>query len=251
MSIKTRDSILISGFRLLIASIAVLGSARAVILDRIAVTVGNDVITETEVNDEIRVTAFINGEPLDFSPASRRQAAERLVDQVLIRRDMQLSNWPQPESSEADKLLAQLKRQRFGSNAQYRQALARYGIKEVELKQHLLWQLAALRYTDYRFQPGIPQPDENLRAYLEEQTRARSAANARRAATAATHGQFHAGARTTHPRTDEVGSPPPAEKLGSAAPQDSNQRSIDEQMDAWLKDARSRTRIVYHEDAFR
>lgn len=183
--------------RIVLAFLALLGSGRAVLLDRIAVTAGKDVITESEIDEEIRVTAFLNKQPLDFSPAAKRQAAERLIDQDLIRRDMELTNGPQPEASEADKLLAQIKRERFANDAEYRQALARYGITGDELNKHMLWQLAALRYTEFR---------------------------------------FNAGNKTPQPRTDEDG-------LQTAG--------IDQQMDAWLKEERSRIRIVYHEEALK
>lgn len=229
---------------LVLALLFAQGAAQAVVLDRIAVTVGKDVITESEVEQEIRVTAFVNGEPLDLGPEARRRAAERLVDQELVRRDMQLSRWPQPESSEAAKLLAELKRQRFSGDAQYRQALGRYGIAETDLTQHLLWQLAALRYTSYRFRPGIPPPGQGLRVQLEQAAQARAEKNAqqhrRDAPQARTDEDGATVAQSTKPKGGTV-PPDPAARQGS----------VDEQMDAWLKDARSRTRIVYHEDAFR
>jgi len=229
---------------LVLAFCCALGAPAAIVLDRIAVTLGKDVITASEVEQEVRVTAFINGEPLDMSPETRRRAAERLVDQNLVRRDMHLSNWPQPEAAEAAKLLAELKRQRFASDAQYREALGRYGITETDLTQHLLWQLAALRYTNYRFRPGIPPPGKELRVQLERAAQVRAEKNAQ---------QHHRDGPQT--RTDEDGAriaqnPTPR---GAAVPRDPTpqQGSVDEQLDVWLKDARSRTRIVYHEDAFR
>ncbi len=126
-----------------------------VTLDRVAVTVDNYVITESEVLEEIRVTAFQNGAPLDLGPASRKQAAERLIDQQLIRNEMRLSGFRQPDVSKA---LAEFKEKRFhGDDGAYRAALKRYGLIEDELKSHLEWQAAALQFTDYRFGSGIDQ----------------------------------------------------------------------------------------------
>jgi hypothetical protein len=219
----------------------------AVLLDRIAVTVGKDVITERAVDREIRMTAFLNGTPVDLSPESRKQAAERLIDQGLIRHDMQLSEWPQPEASEAAKLLAEFKQQHFGGNdAAYRQALERYGITQAELEQHLLWQLAALRYTDFRFQPGIPAPTKALRQHLEQQTQARSAANAAESHPSSGDALRAGQTKPPVPRTDNSGAAPSA--AGQPPPGASG--NIDQEMDAFLKEARSRTRIIYHEEAF-
>ncbi len=193
--------------RLVLALMLAFGAGGAVVLDRIAVTVGKSVITETEVDQEIRVAALLNGDPPDFSADARRRAAGRLVDQELIRREMELSKWQPPETADAAKMMAQLKRERFPNEAQYRQALSRYGLSEAELLRHVSWQLSTLQYTDYRFQP-LPK-----------------------------------GEGAVHPRTDEAGAPPaPAQEASS---------KLDEQMDAWLKDARSRTRIIFREEAFR
>src|SRR5438046_1912632 len=74
-----------------------LAACRAEIIDRVAVVVGNSVITESEILREIRLTAFLNGEPLDFSPASKRKTAERLVEQRLIRIEADSSLYPPPE----------------------------------------------------------------------------------------------------------------------------------------------------------
>ena len=61
--------------------------ATAEIIDRVAVSVGNQVITEDQIGEEIRVTAFLNHETPDLSPAQKRRAAERLIEQALVRRD--------------------------------------------------------------------------------------------------------------------------------------------------------------------
>jgi hypothetical protein len=64
----------------------------AEIIDRIAVTVEKQVITESEIWRQIRITAFLNGEEPDFSSAAKRTMADRLVEQVLIRRELETSS---------------------------------------------------------------------------------------------------------------------------------------------------------------
>jgi len=211
----------------------------AVVLDRIAVTVGDDAITQQEVIEEVRVTAFLNGDEPDLSAEGRREAAERLVDQYLIRRDMHMTEFPQPEASQAVGLLARLKQDRFlGNQAAYEQDLKHYHVTEDQLKQHLLWQLAALRYTDFRFRPGTPPPQEPTRAHLEsnEQVRAANAANA---------ADGHPPARRTENAAKaEQRTQQPAVK--QALPSD-----VDQQLNLWLVQARSQTRIRYFEEAFK
>lgn len=128
-------------------------------LDRVAVVVGNTVITGTEVLQEARLEAFLNQATLDLGPVARRAAAERLVDQQLIRDEMRIGAYPQPSAAEIDDMLRHLKQERWATDAPYRAALLRYGIDEEQLRRHLAWQLSAIRFTDLRFSavPADPQ----------------------------------------------------------------------------------------------
>jgi hypothetical protein len=133
-------------------------SAAAAVVDRIAVVVADSVLTETEVLEEVRIVQFLNGDPLETGPAAKRAAAERLVDQQLIRGEMSVGSYPEPEPSQAEEMLKRLKDTRFRSEAEYRAALEHYGIAEEQVKRHLLWQLAVIRFTDLRFRAGLPPP---------------------------------------------------------------------------------------------
>src|SRR3954452_8778024 len=126
----------------------------AAVVDRVAVVVGNTVITETEVLQEARLEAFLNQAPLDLSAQQRKTAAGRLVDQQLVRNEMRIGSYPPPTPAEVDSMLANFRKENFANEQQYRAALEKYGITEDLLKQHLSWQLAAIRFTDLRF--GMP-----------------------------------------------------------------------------------------------
>ena len=126
-------------------------SLSAAVVDRIAVVVGKAVITETEVLQEARLEAFINQAPFDLSPQSRKTAAERLVDQQLVRNEMRIGSYAKPTPEEVDSMLRNFRQEHFTSASQYRAALQKYGVTEDQLKEHLSWQLAAIRFTDIRF----------------------------------------------------------------------------------------------------
>jgi hypothetical protein len=126
------------------------------VIDRVAVVVGNEVITESEVILEARLTAFFNRQPLDLSAAQRRAAAERLVDQQLIRSEMQIGGYPMPPETEGDAALRKYRQDNYSSVPAFRVSLAKYELSEDEVKRHLLWQAAAMRFTDQRFHLIIP-----------------------------------------------------------------------------------------------
>jgi len=138
------------------------------IIDRIAISAGNQVITEGQVEEEIRLTAFLNHEKPDFGVAERKKAAGRLIEQALIKRDMDLSRYPLPAPSEAEASLRDIQAT-YAPDLLYRQKLQEYGITEEALERRLLWQLTLLRFIDYRFRPAIQIPDADVKTYYDQQ----------------------------------------------------------------------------------
>jgi len=109
------------------------------------------------------MAAFLNQSAPDVGPEARRAAAERLVDQQLIRNEMRIGAYPQPTGAEIDDMLGNLQKEHFGGDeARYRAALTKYGISEDQLRRHIAWQLATIRFTDLRFSPAVAGiPDGN------------------------------------------------------------------------------------------
>ncbi|MGD0131011.1 MAG: hypothetical protein ABSE57_03150 [Bryobacteraceae bacterium] len=138
------------------------------IIDKIVITVANQVITQSQIDDEIRVTAFLNREKVDLSADARKQAAARLVEQALIKREMDISHYPLPELSDAGESLEALKAT-YSTESEFQNALQASGITADELTLRLWWQLTLLRFIDYRFRPGIQIPTADVQAYYRRQ----------------------------------------------------------------------------------
>ena len=128
------------------------------VIDRVAVVIGTQAITQSEVVREARLTAFLNQQPPDLNAAARRAAAERLVDQQLIRNEMQIGGYAMPGEAEGDAVLRKFRQDNFSSIPAFRAALEKYELTEDEVKRHLLWQAAALRFTDQRFHLAPASP---------------------------------------------------------------------------------------------
>jgi peptidyl-prolyl cis-trans isomerase SurA len=200
-------------------------SAAAEIVDRIAVSVGSKVITETDLDREIRITALLNNEKPDFSPANKRKSAERMVDQMLVRGELEASRYPPPSAADVEAAL-QEEKARFGNDAAYRRALAEYGVDEDDLKARLRWQLMLVSFIDVRFRPGIQIGDEEIRKYFDDHMRA--------------------GLMQAHP-----GQTPSLDEDRAGIEQTLISQAADQQGEQWLKEARRRTRIQYHDEVFR
>lgn len=203
-------------------------AGRAEIIDRVAVVVADRVVTQSEILLQLRLAAFLDGDPADLSATGRRQAAERLIEQMLVRREMELSRYPVPDPPEADALLARIRNQepRLESDEKLRAELERYELGEEDLRQQLLWQLTLLRFVEYRFRPAVAPSEDELKVYYEKQYVA---------------------------RWKQLSTQPVPSYLDSRAEIESvvTQRLLDDALDRWLKQARSQTRIRFREEVFR
>lgn len=205
--------------------IAVLiAAAHAEILDRVAVTVGKHVITEGDILLDLRIGAFLDQKPVDISGDQKRKAADRLIDQYLLLQEASTSRQILPTAADAHQLLDQVKAQ-YATETEYRAALARYGITEEQLSEHLLNGIRALRFTDLRFRPEVQLTDEDLHEYYDSMAAQWRRANPLQVPT------FEAS-------RDQI------EKLLT------DQR-VTQALDRWLGTTRSETQILYKESVFK
>lgn len=211
---------------LLAAVAAFCGASRldAVILDRIVVTVGPQVITQSQIVTDLRVSAFLDQKPVDLSPQARRADAGRLVDQILILQEAADSHFVLPSEADAERQVG-IEKAQFASPEAYREALAKYHITEGDLTAHMLDGLRALEFTDLRFRPEVQISEADLRAEYEK---------------------LAAEARQTN------AAPPPAFEASRPQLEQllTNDR-VTQALDQWLQMTRQEHNVQYREDAFR
>jgi hypothetical protein len=193
--------------------------APAEIIDRIAVAVDRRVITESEIMRQIRITAFLNNQQPDFSASNKRTTADRLVEQILVRRELESSRYAAPAS--ATSVSYEEMKTRFRDEAEYKQALARYGITDADVRGALEWQAALLEFVELRFRPGIQIPDSEMREYYEQQ-------------------------RTQNP--DKL---PAYEEAKEDIEKILTSQRVDNALDRWLGQARTQSSIRYTQEVFR
>ena len=138
------------------------------IIDRIAVSVGNQAITTSDIDREIRVTCFLDHKQPDFSAANRRATADRMVEQRLILRELENSRYPEPSDAEVQPVLDRLKKDTYPAGETYASALAARGISEQDIKNELLWQRRLLLFIDVRFRPGVQVTSEAIHDYFNK-----------------------------------------------------------------------------------
>ncbi len=207
---------------LLLALLPLFGGA--VTVDRVAVIVGRRVIKTSDISRDLRITEFLNREAPDMSLAAKRQAAERLIDQEIIRQEISAGGYGSAPEADAEATLGALLRDRFaGSNERMRAELSRRGISEDELRSRLLWQLTVLRFIEDRFRPGVQVSDEDVRSYYDQ----------------------HQAESTTSGSGSNT-----FEALEAKIRESLEGERINKSFEEWLKEARGRNRIDYRQGAF-
>jgi hypothetical protein len=207
---------------IMLSALCVAPFARAETLDRIAVSVGRHVISEQDILQDIRVSAFIDRRQTGFSPEQKRKAADRLIDQYLVLQDAALTRTPIPSTRDVAAILEPIKA-RYPSAQEYQSALSQSQITDAELTEHLLAGLQMLRYTDLRFRPEVQISDDALHAYYDKLT---------------------AETTNTSARPTFEASRGDIEKLLT-------EQQTMQALDRWLSTARTDKAIVYHEAAFK
>jgi hypothetical protein len=190
------------------------------LLDRLAITVGRQVITELQLDEEIRVTGFLNKEPILRDTKARRAAADRLVQQLLIRREMDVSRYPLPSDEEVNKFLAGVITQ-FGGNEPFAAALKSYQLTVDTLKTHLGLQLTTLRFIEYRFRPVVDVSNAEVENAYERDIQ--------------NWGATHSGP------------PPPLKDVRPNILKVLSGQHVDYALNEWLEEARKRVDIRYQD----
>ena len=140
----------------------------ATVVDRMAVVVGKHVVKSSDIFRDLGATEFLNREQPNFSADARHKAADRLIEQTIIRDEIASGGYKWASSADADALLDKMRQERFGgSDARLGADLSRYGLTEQELREQLLWQLTVLRFIDQRFRAGVLITDEDVRNYYD------------------------------------------------------------------------------------
>jgi hypothetical protein len=140
--------------------------AAAVMVDRVAIAAGNRVITDSEIELRICLTAFQNGDKPLVTLEARKKAAQLLIDQKLVEREMDVGHYPRIDEDARARLLADYAKRVYKSDpAAMRRALLEYGLTAEDLEEDLARQSDVLTFLNLRFRPAVQVSDQDaLRA---------------------------------------------------------------------------------------
>lgn len=141
------------------------------VIDRIVATVNGHVILQSDWDDASSYEAFIDRRSLDqLTPEDRKATLDRLIDQELLREQIQASDFPQTPPAEVQKRIQEIRA--HYPEAQSQQAwsalLSARGLTESDLESRVVLQLNVMRLVDARLRPTIQIDARSIESYYQE-----------------------------------------------------------------------------------
>ncbi|MEO8726606.1 MAG: SurA N-terminal domain-containing protein [Acidobacteriaceae bacterium] len=213
-------------FRYLCLSLLLLALAplaHADYLDRVVAAVNGAPILWSDVEQEVRIQALIEGTPPgEITLQKRNEALNRMIDAMLLSQQLREAHARVDEADEQQrmaKVTQELRRQRHAaaSDAAWQKLLREYGLDQAALNEHLRQQVDVLEFVDLRFRAGAQATPHQINEYYNS---------------------------VFIPAMKKRGAPVPS--LASVEPKIQAvllERNIDEAMGQWLKAIRSQANI--------
>lgn len=181
-------------------------------VDGIAARIGNDVLTDSEVNELADYQKLVEGRAQD-----RSKIMGELVDQWIVEADAVATKFPHPTAADVSQEFQALLKQ-FPSRDQFQARLAQIGLTQDEVRQVLERQLYYVRFLDYKFHAASQVTAAEISSYYEQDFL---------------------------PQLHRQGlSVPPLSQVEAQIRQLLTQEQINEKAAQWLEQAKTRLRIV-------
>ena len=202
-------------FQLLLAGPLAQGS----IVDRIAATVDDAAITESDVRKAI-ATSPLRPEPGETPEAFRGRVLDALIDQRLSYADAVRFGPAAPDPAAVEDALAKLKARLKSEGKDPEKEFAAAGLTPEEVRASMERQLLIQRYLQERFRPVAFADDARAREEYEK---------------------FYVPELRAANRAPE-----PFEKVQEEMRRRAQQRTFEEEVEKWMKELREKARIVIY-----
>lgn len=187
-------------------------AAQAANIDGIAIRIGDDVVTDSEVRQLEDYQQLIDGHA-----ESRAQVLQELVDQWIVRTEAAATKFPHPTAGEVSQEFQALVKQ-FKSSQEFQERLAHAGLTQDGLRQVIERQLYYVRFLNYKFHAAAQVTSTEIEAYYQKQLA---------------------------PQLQKQGlTVPPLNQVEAQIKQLLTQEEINDKAAQWLEEAKARLRIV-------
>lgn len=147
--------------------------ASAEVIDRIVAVVNHQIITLSDVKQERKFLEIGPGDPItaQSSPGNEQpsqfELTQKLIEQSLIRQQIEQFPGIDVSPEETEKQMASLKKEN-SSSQDWEQQLEQLQLTPEEVKEHLRWQLQVMKFFDYRFRQFAVVDPREIEGYYRE-----------------------------------------------------------------------------------
>jgi parvulin-like peptidyl-prolyl isomerase len=206
---------------LLLELILTAALSQSAIVDRIAATVDDEAITESDVRKAI-ATSPLRSAPDESPEAFRARVLDALIDQRLSYADALRFGPAAPDPAVVEEALARLKTRLKSEGKDPEKEFAAAGLTPEEVRASVERQLLIQRYLQERFRPVAFADDARAREEYEK---------------------FYVPEVRAVNRTPEL-----FEKVEEEMRRRAQQRTFEEEVEKWMKELREKARIVIYKE---
>jgi hypothetical protein len=141
------------------------------VIDRIVATVNGRIILQSDWDEALSYEALLSGRALSFfTDEDRRAVLDRLIDQELLAEQMKSASFKHASEEDAAAEIAEARKLHpEAATAQGWQALlARYGVTEKALTDHVAQQIDLMRLVDAHLRPAVQIDSKSIEAYYRD-----------------------------------------------------------------------------------
>ena len=141
------------------------------VIDRIVATVNGRIILQSDWDEALSYEALLSGRALSFfTDEDRRAVLDRLIDQELLAEQMKSASFKHASEEDAAAEIAEARKLHpDAATAEGWQALlARYGVTEKALTDHVEQQIDLMRLVDAHLRPAVQIDSKSIEAYYRD-----------------------------------------------------------------------------------
>jgi len=138
------------------------------VVDRIVATVDHHAIVQSEWDDAVRFECLMADRPVAaVTSEERRKTLDRVIDQALLREQMEASSFPRASADEVVARIREMREQNaaWKTDNGWHRALSAYGLTDDDVTERVAMQLDMVHFIDMRFRPNIHIDPRNVEEY--------------------------------------------------------------------------------------
>ena len=141
------------------------------VIDRIVATVNGRIILQSDWDEALSYEALLSGRALSFfTDEDRRAVLDRLIDQELLAEQMKSASFKHASEEDAAAEIAEARKlhPEAATAEGWQVLLARYGVTEKALTDHVEQQIDLMRLVDAHLRPAVQIDSKSIEAYYRD-----------------------------------------------------------------------------------